>query len=113
MAAPSIHSYDGVSPFLPSDHSTNQGSPLSDTCGNVFPFAAPTSTCRSRFTICSAVWFFPRAIHSSSCSSLSHLHWCERHRALHLLKWIAFLAKFRQDTPTWSGVLLFSRKPLL
>ena len=36
---------------------------------HAFPFATPTSTCRSRFTICSAVCFFPRAIASSSCSS--------------------------------------------
>jgi hypothetical protein len=35
----------------------------------IFPFATPTSTCRSRFTICSAVCFFPRPLNSSSCSS--------------------------------------------
>jgi hypothetical protein len=43
--------------------------------GNVLPFATPTSTCRSRFTICSAVCFFPRAIDSFSHTSLSHLNW--------------------------------------
>jgi hypothetical protein len=37
------------------------------------PFATPISTCPRGFTICSAVCFFSRAIHSSACSSLPHL----------------------------------------
>jgi len=37
-------------------------------CGNVLPFATATSTCRSRFTICSAVCFFPFAIIRPFCT---------------------------------------------
>jgi hypothetical protein len=40
-------------------------------------------TCRNRFTICSAVCFFPHAIDSSSHTSLSHLHWYKESQALH------------------------------
>jgi hypothetical protein len=51
-------------------------------CGNVLPFATPTSTCRSRFTICSAVCFFPFAIIRSFLYSLSHENWYIKGRAL-------------------------------
>src|SRR5208283_784694 len=53
-------------------------------CGIIFPFAVPTSICRNKLTICSAVYFFPRPISSSSHTSLPHIHWYKICRALHL-----------------------------
>src|SRR5208283_4655124 len=53
-------------------------------CGIIFPFAVPTSICRNKLTICSAVYFFPRPISSSSHTSLPHIHWYKICRALHI-----------------------------
>ena len=46
--------------------------------------SGPTSICPSRFTICSGVFFFPRAIQGSFHASFSQLYLYKIRRALHL-----------------------------
>ena len=48
------------------------------------PFATDTSICRNRFTTCSGVCFFLRAIMRSLNHSLYQTNWFKKRRALHV-----------------------------